>query len=627
MYIGVRSQLTIEANGTRLEDRQIGGRRTRLALVFLILERNRAIPSEELAEVLWSGNPASSRPSSLREVLTLVRRVLAAVGCRDVVSTKNGYIHVTLPEHLVVDVEQALAAAARLEAGGWDPGEACRLAETVLGATASPLLPGEDGSWLTTVRARLWLARMTAFEALAEAHIGAGRAELALSPARALIDEDPLRESGHELLVRSLAALGRNVEALATYRRYRELLVNEVGLDPPPHMERLQGEILRDRPAGGLPVTAAVRARTDPLAVAEGVTPGCSSPPRAADTRIPFVDRAALVDELADAVRRQPAADFGVILITGEMGVGKTRLLSELIGHPALSEHATRYGCCLTGGRVGGALLEALGGWDAPALTRDEDEWTALGRLQELAEHRAAVVVLDDMHAADPTTIMFVARLARARLRGPVTLVLAARDDEQSAALDVVRAELHRVARPREIVLGPLNHHAIAELAGAFLGRRLSVDRIRRLAADSGGIPLYLVGLLEAMRDAASGRASVQAASGLHAMVRLRLVGLSGGAAGLLSAAALAGDEFPASAITRAPEEADAAGRTHFLEELLERGLLEVADSGAELRLRFRHGIVAAVVRDGLNRSRRSHRSEHVFDLEGTTAGLPAIPA
>ena len=141
-----------------------------------------------------------------------------------------------LPEPAYVDIEVALsmlhaaesAVAVRAWRRAWSP------ARSALSVTQRTFLPEADEPWAETWRLRLADVRLRALEAYAKTCLELGGAELpgAERATRELVDVAPLRESGHLLLMRALAASGNVAEALAAYERLRILLREELGVDP-----------------------------------------------------------------------------------------------------------------------------------------------------------------------------------------------------------------------------------------------------------------------------------------------------------------------------------------------------------------------------------------------------------
>src|SRR5262245_33802485 len=109
LRVGLCGGMTVEVDGRRLPDALLAGRQGRLVLAFLVCERHRSIPREELAELLWPDRLPSSWTSSLNVVISKLRRLLAEAGLApsSALAGAFGSYRLHLPEGLWVDWEVA----------------------------------------------------------------------------------------------------------------------------------------------------------------------------------------------------------------------------------------------------------------------------------------------------------------------------------------------------------------------------------------------------------------------------------------------------------------------------------------------------------------------------------------
>jgi SARP family transcriptional regulator, regulator of embCAB operon len=222
------------------------GRQGRLALVYLVLERHRPVPVDELADALWGPDLPPSWERSVRVLVSKLRRALDDAGGGATIVSEAGCYQAMLGRAWV-DVEAAVNALDRAE-GAWRRGEpAPAWAEATVAAavTRRPLLPGEDLRWVAEQRQLLGAVRARALEVLASVHLGRGDQVLARAAAEELVRLEPLREAGHRQLMRAHAAGGERAEALRVYGRLRTLLADELGVDPSPETTALHLTILR----------------------------------------------------------------------------------------------------------------------------------------------------------------------------------------------------------------------------------------------------------------------------------------------------------------------------------------------------------------------------------------------
>ena len=220
----------IEWNGQRIEGR-LPGRQGRVLLAFLVLNRHRMVGRHELVESLWPGRPTAALDSGLNPLISKLRKILGPESI-DGRST----VRLRLVNGARVDVETATEAVHRAESRvalgeftrAWGP------SLVALFVAEREFLPGEDGVWIADERTRLADIRLRALEAYAAAAFGTGGTELAAAvrAGRQLVRLVPLRESGHQLLMRALAAQGNVAEAMRVYADLRNVLRDELGVDP-----------------------------------------------------------------------------------------------------------------------------------------------------------------------------------------------------------------------------------------------------------------------------------------------------------------------------------------------------------------------------------------------------------
>jgi SARP family transcriptional regulator, regulator of embCAB operon len=220
----------VELSGRRV-NQALRGRQARLLFGYLTLFRLQPVPRDTLVEALWGDAPPPEAGAALS---VLVSKVRGAVG-PDVLRGRTE-LSVTLPEPAYVDVEVAMSALHAAESavalGDWRRAWSSSL--TAQFVARRRFLPEAETPWAESWRRRLAEVHARALECYAAACLGLGGAELpgAERAARELREVAPLRETGHLLLMRTLAARGNVAEALAAYERLRVLLREELGVNP-----------------------------------------------------------------------------------------------------------------------------------------------------------------------------------------------------------------------------------------------------------------------------------------------------------------------------------------------------------------------------------------------------------
>ena len=350
---------------------------------------------------------------------------------------------------------------------------------------------------------------------------------------------------------------------------------------------------------------------------------------RARLTSSHFVGRIGELAELELALREAADRHPALVLLGGESGVGKTRLIGEFeqrtraqgvlflrgetveqedgelpyapllsafrplvrARHPALDALSAGSRSQL------GALLPGLG----EAGDADEDRDPAgqlrlfealLELLDLLGEAEPLVLVLEDMHWADRSTRRFVAFVARSLRQERVMLLLSYRADElhRRHALRPLLSELDRLERARRIDVAPFDRGEMTEALTDILGDRPSEHLVERLFTRSEGNPLYTEELLAAGLD---GRAS--APQSLRDAFMLRIERLSATAQRALRAIAAGRrlDESTIAAVTGIePDDLNLALREAVAEQVLV--------TGEDDRFYFRHALLREALVDDL---------------------------
>jgi DNA-binding SARP family transcriptional activator len=220
----------VELAGRRV-DQALPGRQGRLLFAYLVLSRLQRVPRDALIDALWGDSPPATAGAALSVVISKVR---AAVGS-DVLRGRTE-LSLALPEPAYVDVETAASAlhAAESAVAQRDWRRAWTLSLTAQFVARRGFLPETDAAWARAWRRRLAETHSRALECYATACLELGGPELpgAERAARELLEVAPLRETGHLLLMRTLAGRGNVAEALAAYENARVLLRDELGVDP-----------------------------------------------------------------------------------------------------------------------------------------------------------------------------------------------------------------------------------------------------------------------------------------------------------------------------------------------------------------------------------------------------------
>jgi DNA-binding SARP family transcriptional activator len=614
---------------------EIGGARPRSLLAILLLHRNQVVPTERLLEHLYGTARPATAAKSLQAHVSRLRKALAD---GRLATYGGGYLLQTDGDEVDADRFARLLDDGRAATTSGNPSVALPLLEEALGLWRGPALADlAYEEFAQSEIARLDELRVSCLEELAEARLALGRHAELVGELERLVAEHPLRERPRGQLMLALYRSARQADALAAYQDARRTLLDLLGLQPGRALQELERAILAHDPA------------LDPPGV-EAARVGASAPSRRRTGGV-FVGRERELAELDGALRDARAGHGRLVLVSGEAGIGKTRLIEEL------AAGARDVGTRIVSGRcweAGGApaywpwvqalrtttreldaetLREALGrgaadvthllpelrerfpGLPEPPAPDSEgarfrlfDATTAF--LRRAAEERPLLVVLDDLQAADAPSLLLLefvaAELADARL-----LVVASYRDPEPDAGDPIPALLAALGRraSTRIRLRGLADAEVASFIEQSAAEQPPPALAAAIAAETEGNPLFVAEIVRLL--AAEGRLGEEVGAAwrlrvpetVREVIGRRLQRLSEPCHDILEAASVLGRDVPLDVLELL------CGQTHA--EL--RPLLDEAEAaravtdapGSPGRLRFAHALVRDTLYDALPAGRR----------------------
>jgi DNA-binding SARP family transcriptional activator len=640
--------------GFRVERRDSGGsihewqrRSAKTFMKLLATCPEHSLHREQIVEVLWPGVEMDSAFNSLGKALHAVRHVLEPDlpprGSSAYVRTSDSMVMLAM-ERVSIDADrfQQLAEQA-LRAVDVD---ACELA---LAAYEGELLPEDRyADWCAERRGFLVELRVRLLLELAEAHEARGSCNLAADRLREVLRDDPSREAVHRRLMRLYVQMGMPDQAVRQFQRCEVALRSELDLTPQQETLSLAKEVLHNQVTVH-PVRPATARPAKPSGTHEEI----------ADERTPdrpFVGQSVLIDALCATLVDTKRSGGGMVLLSGEAGVGKTVFLEELA-----ADVTRRGGAVLWGGAGAHATHFACGPFavalEGHAASRSEDERNELARrypalarfvpslglgaqlpplaadpgdnrlgllteivrlLTDLARRQPVLVVLGDLLDVDPVSLDLVRYLAHLAAQRQWMLIGAVRDD-QLVADTVLRRMFDAMMRERlcrKLELRCLSAAECSELLRAVVpADRLTGDLAEHVYAETRGNP-HLV--LELVRDLNVGGEDLRSSRGdgsrpdgngrpfLSSLDVTRLVHVDGATRRVL--------ELVAAAKVRAISLRDLRAGASLLEPPVpDSQLLDALDRGLELRLLeergggygFRHPLISTRLHEGLALHRR----------------------
>ncbi|MFC3455113.1 BTAD domain-containing putative transcriptional regulator [Amycolatopsis speibonae] len=576
MRFGVLGPLVAEdARG----DVGLKGPRHRAVLARLLIARGRVVPVERLVDDLWE-RPPEGAVGAVQTFVGALRRALEPdraprEPARLLVTVARGYALRTDSVD-AWDFEAAVTATREL-LDSRRADAALSQVDTALALWRGPAYAefAEEG-WARGEVSRLTELRLLAGELRAEALLSLGRAAEVIPELEPRVREYPLRENGSRLLALALYRSGRQGDALAVLRTARELLADELGIDPGAGLRELEADILAQAP----------RLRPSAPKIVER----------------PLVGRDAELARLEEAVTRSR-----LVLVSGDAGVGKTALAEAFSSRLAARGWTTAWGSnpddegvppAFAWSRILATLAGAGYGAAPSADPATEDPVTARWRWHRavasyLAGAAPLLLVLDDLHWAGEETLA----LLTAVLTEPVLVVATYRGADPP---DRLTEFLARVARsePTRIYLGGLPETEVAGLVRVTTGEEIDPETAAVIHRRSGGNAFFVRELARLL--ATEGPAALDAVPpGVRDVVRHRVEALPDEARRVVRRAAVIGTDVDLAVLEAL------AGETALdaVEIAVRHGFLT---ERAPHRFRFAHALVRDTLYHDLSRSRRA---------------------
>ncbi len=500
-------------------------------LAYLALHRGAPQRRAHLSGLFWPDSTDGQARTNLRRELHLLRSGLPGV---DRFLVANGGTLLWRVDHrcrLDVAVFEGAAKAAEAACAAEDETTLRVAAAAAVRAYRGELTPALYDDWVVAERGRLHNCCVALLDRLIDLERAAGNFAAAIEWARRRVDLEPLEEVGYRRLLRLQASSGDRGAALRTYYRCVSVLEREFGLGPDQATTAEYDRLAGVESAG----SAGPRAHLSAASSAGLAGPrahlsaaSAAGPPRLVGRERELAILRGLWHEAADG-----AAGFAVV--SGEAGVGKSRLLDELAAIAQRSGGAVaRARCFAASGRLAlapvsqwlrsPAVASARGRLD-PVWAREVDRlvpprdgrptappraladaWRRHRFLEGLARAvlaagKPTLLALDDLQWCDADTLAWLQLLLHLGEGQRLLVVTATRCEEvdDNPELTRVLRELRSAGQVSELNLAPLDAATSAALAGAVLGGGLDRPDAQRLHAATGGYPLFVVEFTRAL--------------------------------------------------------------------------------------------------------------------------------
>lgn len=609
----------------QLDDQPLSiSRRKSRALLYYLAASPRPVQREQLLNLFWADTERSAAQQVLRTTLHGLRKELG--------------------EHLAVERDAvALRSDTQVDARMFarnlsTPGSDVLKLETVLSLYRGPFLDGfvmEESvafeQWYLAERERYQRLAVRGMVSLSQAHAAVGEYAAGLQALERGLALDPLQEDLQRETLRLAYLAGDRAGAIRRYDQLRRLLDEELGVPPMAETRRLYDQILSDDlPAPTLTARAEVGFKT-PAA-------------RTAVFILPFSGRENELRQL-----REGLSNGRLLLVEGEPGVGKTRLVEEFLSSLEGGIYLRGAGRELETNLPYQPVVEAMRGLLAqpqsaelvrrvratlppvwlgevarllPELAADSngtaDEWRLWEGVRQflcaLADLRPVILFLDDLQWADSSTLGLLGYLVRNLSAGDrVSMVAASWPPVTGSGLNMLLTTLERQERARRI---PLERFSAEDVQRAIQPLAVKPQPLAEwLYLHSEGNLYYLAELVRQARQNGwlDGQMPFQAdtapeiSGALYGLVTTRLARLSEAGRRVLDTAVAVGRDFDFDVVARASGLSENAA-LDGLDELLAAGLV-TASAGATTIYRFDHSLTMEVAYREVGEAR--HRQLH----------------
>ncbi len=493
--------------GGELAPAELLWRKNLALLVYLARSPKRTRSRDHLIGLLWADKPEQAARHSLREAIRVLRRSVGEEG----VDAAGDQVRLAA-EAVTLDVDRLAELTAQSQ---WAAAAGLVAGEFLEGFSVPDASGFED--WLAAERL-VWRRRsVEAVTRHAEERLQAGDVGGATELGLRALELEALSEPALRTTMRALTLSGDRAGALSRYEAFVLRLRETTAAEPTAELSALAARVRRERTWQVPEYLARAQAGAE-------------------SRRAPLIGRAAELQQLVglwEAVRSRRQVRLAVV--AGDPGLGKTRLLEEVLARARLDGAAVAavaavpadreqpYSAIL--GLARGGLLEAPGVAGAQpgalaAFAAELPEWAdrfgplvrgaqaqALGRalsevLRAVAEERAVVVAVDAADQLDPGSLEALAGVVRDLAGLPVFLALTAEPHGTRPELDALWSRIGRDVAGETVSLAPLDASEVRALARWALPAysEPELDRVaRRVAADSAGLPLLAVELLHAI--------------------------------------------------------------------------------------------------------------------------------
>lgn len=599
----------------------LGAKKQRRVLASLLAAPDLTRTIEQLMDDLWSDESPRQPRASLYAYISRLRRALAGPDDREIIKAVGGGYHLDIePEELDATLFESELLAARSEV---DDDRAIALVKHALARwSGEPFADAAGEPFIARTTAHLWAIRRAGEEHLVELLTRAGDHNQCVVVAQEIAAREPFDEAAQALVMMTLYRAGRQAEALRHFSSTRQLLVEQLGVEPGVELRTLERQILdqerslsgnspmEDPPLQPIRARRAIVGRDAELAVIDGaIESDQGHSPVVLIEGDAGIGKTRLLHEVA---RRAKARDRRVIWVSGERGPRGAALLPVAAAVADLADTMTDEQLDAAVGRDHEALapLLASGGF-SPDHGEPLDVGDDMARyrtteavrryLRRLAATAPVLVVVDDAQWASPALLELLIGLTTRRGPTAVAFAIAARrqrPDEVTLALSTLR----RSVGAETVALGGLDEEAVRQLIVGELGQEAATFA-NEIHGRTRGNPFFVSELLRLIDPAHPTRLPTPSTLvSVTEAVSTHLTELSAEAVDLSAVASLMDTPFDPILCAQIAGHSDRA--SDIVDRMLKAGL--VVEESASTRLSFKHDLVRTSIQTGLSSVRKS---------------------
>jgi DNA-binding SARP family transcriptional activator len=655
LRISMLGPFTIRRDDEEIPGAAWGSQQTRTILKVLLTRRNHVVSTDQLIDILWPDDDPDTARNRLHVRISQLRRVLAQENPSAYILTHKGGYSFNAESDCWVDAVEFEARAQ------W--GRHCQDCENLSEAittyeTACALYRGDFleeelyEDWTLAERERLRERFLTVLTELAECYARQGRYRRAIARCRQVLAVDACRETVYARLMLYHYHAGEQSQALHTYERCRRILADEMGVEPLPQTTILYEQLFQQN-------VSTSKHYPDPV-YEEHLTETPYSL-----SRMPFVGREEEYTQLVASIQRSIGGKGELVLISGEAGTGKTRLVQEALGYARHRRAMVLEGRCfelessLSYQPFAQALRSYLTAADPKHFGEIPNLWlaetmTLLPELGELfpslspnaplpPEHRRnrlfegiaqfvthisrqapVVIFVDDLHWAGRPSLELLHYVVRHVAAERVLFIGTFRSEElmEGHPLNEFPRGMNKERALTQIELQPLSEEAVTDLIVQIAHSPFEIGHFtQRVYNETEGNPLFITATLQDLfeRDVlrvdeegkwlfdddalTAGRDELAIPPTIHEVIGARLARLNKASRRLLATASVIGQEFDPNTLQQVSGYADDE-LLEALNDLQRRRLIQ--EGSEEHEYRFDHSKVREIAYANLDTPQRA---------------------